>query len=487
LNTRDSALNPGLVRDGRIGELLFLLTFVTFAWFFAGGGWNQNSQFDLTRAIVERHTFTIDAYARNTGDVSFANGHVYSNKSPALSWLAAIPYVALESLERGRGADPGDATLLTINVWLCSLLCVALPGAFIAPMLFAYGRRKGIAPVPAAIAAASSVLATQLLPYATLFMLHVPSAALLLYALTTPNRARAGFAAALATAMNYLCLPALLAFAFIERRAILRYCAGAVAPLVALACYQYVCFGSIFTISIVHEDPRFLAHGAAMGVFVWPALNVLYGITLSPFRGFFFFAPLLLVSLFGFRAWWRTDRTGCATSLFVIGSFFAFNLTFNGWDAGWGVGGRYLVPVIPLFGIALFHVDRRALVLIAAAVSFGLNFMAAAVDPQPSTSIARPVTQYLLPLFVQGHFDPSVPMISPWSAATFTGHTSVNRMTMDEGMVFQRHPPGSPASEWASFNLGELMSGPGDLRSLLPLALVLLSLGIAIGRLATRS
>ena len=35
-------------------------------YFFAGGGWNQNSQFDLTRAIVERHTFAIDAYAGNT-------------------------------------------------------------------------------------------------------------------------------------------------------------------------------------------------------------------------------------------------------------------------------------------------------------------------------------------------------------------------------------------------------------------------------------
>ncbi len=474
------------MRDGRIGELLFLLTFATFAWFFAGGGWNQNSQFDLTRAIVEQHTFVIDAYSGNTGDVSFAKGHTYSNKSPALSWLAAIPYAALESFERSRAANPGDATLLTINTWLCSLLCVALPGALIAPMLFAYGRRQGIGPLPAAIVASSTVLATQLLPYATLFMLHVPSAALLLYALTTPHRARAGFAAALATAMNYLCAPALLAFAFIERRTILRYCAGALAPLAALATYQYLCFGSIFTISIVHEDPRFLAHGAAMGVFVLPTLNVLYGITLSPFRGFFFFAPVLLVALFGFRAWWRADRTACATSLFVIASFFAFNLTFNGWDAGWGVGGRYLVPIIPLFGIALLHVDRRALILITAAVSFAINFTAAAVDPQPSTSIARPVTQYLLPLFIQGHFDPSVPMIPPWSAATFTGHTSVNRMTMDEGMVFQGHPPGSPASEWASFNLGELLTGPGDLRSLVPIALVILGMGIAIRRLAAR-
>src|SRR5258706_2952627 len=78
--------------DRRIAEWLFLLTFVTCAYFFAGGGWNQNSQFDLTRAIVEQHTFAIDAYAGSTGHGSFANGHLHSNQFPRLSWVAAHPY-----------------------------------------------------------------------------------------------------------------------------------------------------------------------------------------------------------------------------------------------------------------------------------------------------------------------------------------------------------------------------------------------------------
>jgi hypothetical protein len=486
LNIQHSTFNIASQKDRRVAEWLFLLTFGACAYFFAGGGWNQNSQFDLTRAIVERHTFAIDAYAGNTGDVSAANGHVYSNKSPALSWIAAIPYAALYSFERSREADPGDATLLTINAWLCSILCVALPAALIPPMLFIYARRRGFAAGWAAIVALSSVLATQLLPYATLFMLHVPSAALLLYALTTPHRARAGFAAALATAMNYLCLPALVAFAFIERRAILRYCAGALAPLTALAAYQYVCFGSIFTISIAHEDPRFLTHGAPMGVFVRPTFNALYGITLSPYRGFFFFAPLLLVALLGFHAWWRAERVACAASLAVIAAFFIFNVSFNGWDGGWGIGGRYLVPIIPLFAIALLYVRWRTAAVFAATLSFAINFAAAAVDPQPATSMTRPVTQYLLPLLINGQCEPS-PSIPPWFAATFTGHTSVNRTTLDEAMVFQRHAPGTPASEWASFNLGELFTGPGDARSLIPIVLFILGGGLAIARMATRS
>jgi hypothetical protein len=473
--------------DRRIAEWLFLVTFATYAFFFAGGGWNQNSQFDLTRAIVERGTFAIDAYASNSGDLAFARGHVYSNKSPALSWLAAIPYAPLFAIEQARGADPGAAALLTLNVYICSLVCIAIPGALIPSMLFVYGRRRGIDARQAALAAGSVALATQLLPYATTFMLHVPSAALLCYALITPHRARAGFAAALATAMNYLCLPALILFAFLDPRRVLRYFGGAIAPLIALAVYQYVCFGSIFAIAVAHEDARFLTRGAALGVFQWPSLGVFYAITLSPYRGFFFFAPVLLVALFGIRACWRDERRACAAAMIVIASFFAFNVSFNGWEAGFGIGGRYLVPLIPLFGIALLHVRPRLLVGIAAAISFAINFAAAAVDPQPSATIPRPLTQYIAPLLLSGHFSESVPITPPWSAATLTGHTSVNRVTFDEAIIFANHPPASTESEWASFNLGEFLFGAGDAKSLLPILLFILGGGVVIARLARRS
>src|SRR5437588_2781586 len=70
---------------------LFLLCFGTYAWFYQGGGWNQNSRFDLTRAIVERGTVRIDGYEQNTGDTSFSGGHYYCDKAPGVSFLCAPP------------------------------------------------------------------------------------------------------------------------------------------------------------------------------------------------------------------------------------------------------------------------------------------------------------------------------------------------------------------------------------------------------------
>ena len=449
--------------DQRIAEWLFLLTFCVAAYFHGGGGWNQNSQFDLTRAIVERHTFAIDAYATNTGDRSFANGHVYANKAPALSFLAAIPYALIHAM---FGA-PQNTLALTVSAYVCTLFTVGLFAALIPALLYREARRRGVDARWAATIALTIAFATQLLPYSTLMMIGAPSGALMLIAITSRNDALAGFAAALAATMNYLCAPALVIIA-ISRGRLPRFIAGAIAPLGLLAIYQRLCFGSFFATSISTMDPRFVTKGAAMGVLRAPTLEALYGITISPYRGLFFFAPVLLLALIPLAR----ERAILAISIVFI----AFNVCFNGWDGGFGIGSRYLVPLIPLWGLALMKARPRSLVVALAAISFAINFTAVAVDPQPSATIPRPLTQYLLPLLVRGHFSPDVPITPPWSAATFTGHTSVNRMAHDEAIVFQRHAPGSLESEWSSFNLGEPLFGAGDTRSLIPIA-VLMALG----------
>lgn len=468
------------IADRQISIWLALLTFVTYAYFQAGGGWNQNSQFDLTRAIVERHTFAIDAYAGNTGDVARSGRHIYSNKSPALSWIAAIPYAILHAVER----DSSSIAAIAFNAYICTLICVALPGALIATMLYRYARNKGSSAPWAATIALTATLATQSLPYATVFMLHVPSGALLLFAATTPRRALAGLAAGLATAMNYLCAPALVILGLAGERK-WRYAAGVVPPLVLLAIYQRICFGSFFTSSIAREDVRFLSHGAIFGVFRPPTLDAVAGISVSSYRGLFYFAPVLIMAIGGTILWFRDreDRRDLAAVVSIFIVFFLINASFNGWEGGFGIGARYLVPAIPLLALAMLRCRGwlRPMLIVLALLSFGINFAATAVDPQPSGSIPRPLTQYIVPLLIHGHFSPAVPITPPWSAATFTGHTSVNRMTFDEAIVFQRHPPSSWASEWASFNLGEPSFGAGDPRSLIPIGLVLVLGCVAIG------
>ncbi|HEY8131959.1 MAG TPA: hypothetical protein VII12_08710, partial [Thermoanaerobaculia bacterium] len=414
-----------------------------------------------------------DAYASNTGDISQYNGHVYTNKAPGLSFIGAIPYALLYPFEH----HPKDPLVLALNVYICTILCVALLGAMVPLILYRVAREQGIAAPWAAIVALAVALATQLFPYATLFVTAVPSGALMLVALTMRRRAWAGAAAGIATTMNYLCGPALLLFGLAGPRRI-RFFAGAAPPLIAMAIYQKICCGSFFRTPISTMDPRFVNPDATLGIMQRPSLQALYGITVSPYRGLFFFAPVLILALVGFFYWFRAAQPVLPITVALITIFFfAFNVSFNGWEGGFGIGARYLVPLIPLWGLAMLHLGRRwrAAFVALAGLSFAINFAATAVDPQPSGTIPRPLTQYIVPLLIHGHFSPEVPITPPWSAATFTGHTSVNRMTFDEAVVFARHPPGSDAAEWASFNLGESFFGAGDARSLIPIAIVILA------------
>lgn len=468
------------IADRQLAIWLSLLTFVTYAYFHAGGGWNQNSQFDLTRAIVERHTFAIDAYARNTGDVSTHGGHVYSNKAPGLSIVGAVPYSILHAFEK----DPDDPLTLALNHYVCTVLIVSLLGALVPALLYRVGRQRGLSAPWSATVAIAVGLATQLLPYATFFTIAVPSGTLMLVALTAERPALGGFAAGMAAMMNYLCAPAVVLIGLVRPRRI-QFFVHAVPPLIFVAIYQKICFGSFFRTSISTLDARFRSANAAFGVFEGPSIQAFYGITVSPYRGLFYFAPVLIAAIGGFILWFRSrqERGPLATIAAISAIFFLVNVSFNGWEAGFGIGARYLVPLIPLWGIAMLRLRGwlRPFFAVLAAISFAFNFAAVAVDPQPSGTIPRPLTQYIFPLLAHGHFSPNVPITPPWSAATFTGHTSVNRMTHDEAIVFERHPPGSDAAEWASFNLGEPFFGPGDARSLIPIALVILAGLAAVG------
>src|SRR5487761_99793 len=101
------AEKSALVRKAAI--LLGLLSFLSFLYFYEGGGWNQNSRFDLLRAIVERHTLQIDDYHQNTGDKAHFAGHYYSDKAPGLVFLAVPFALAGRTALRIVGVDPDSA------------------------------------------------------------------------------------------------------------------------------------------------------------------------------------------------------------------------------------------------------------------------------------------------------------------------------------------------------------------------------------------
>lgn len=440
--------------DRRIAAGLFILAAVTFGYFTGGAGWNQDAHFDLTRAIVERHTLSIDGYDVNTGDVSKGTGgHTYINKPPGASILAAAPYAVIFAIERGLHT-PIDS-LTRRNRWIVTALSVGLCGALIGPVLYLYGRRKNGRTPPVALSVSFIILfGTIVFPYSTMLFAHVPAALFLLLAvaLLEDRPVAAGMAAGIACSCFYVCAIAavilgIAAFSY-RHRAALRFVLGMLPFIILMAIYQWLCFGSPFR-TAVEGSTQFTQKGLLFGVIRMPSLDALYGITLSPYRGLFFVSPILLLAVVGLAAMKRNREFWAVFA--IVSTFILAIASFNGWSGGYAFGPRYLVPIVPLMAVPMMAARRHHLwMILIAVVSIGLNFIATATDPMPSSDVAHPVSRYLVPAF-------------------FTGH--IGERTRREMRWFQTQSVANVALAPDSGNLGELVFGKRQRASVIPIVL----------------
>src|SRR5271165_4941161 len=162
--------------------LIGLVAFVSYAYFYSGGGWNQNTRFDFVRAMVERGTLSIDAYHQNTGDKVFKDGHYYSDKAPGQPLLAVPAAVATRAATHAGGRNPLSARSLVALAYICTLFSAALPTALACVCLYWIALRLGTSTNAAAFGALAMGLGSPMWAYATLFWAHALAGACLLFA-----------------------------------------------------------------------------------------------------------------------------------------------------------------------------------------------------------------------------------------------------------------------------------------------------------------
>src|SRR5688572_8554683 len=117
---------------------LFLFALAAYAYFYQAGGWNQNTRFDLTRAIVEDGTLRIDRFAHNTGDLARRDGHAYCDKAPGVSLLAVPVWGVVHAVT----ADVTPA-VLAWGVWASTVVVIGIPSALAVVALMLVALRLG--------------------------------------------------------------------------------------------------------------------------------------------------------------------------------------------------------------------------------------------------------------------------------------------------------------------------------------------------------
>lgn len=461
--------------------LIATLSFFSYAYFYQGGGWNQNSRFDLVRAVLERGTLRIDAYQENTGDKALFNGHYYSDKAPGLALLALPAAAASRPVLRALGVDPASPRGLVAMSYAATVFAVALPSALTVGCLFLIALRLGSEISAAAFAALGMGLATPMWAYSTLFWGHALAGACLLLAFAVAvmlpgslsgaghglRGIAVGLAAGWATVVEYPAAPASVILAIFALAQVwqeggqrrwrvgIGIAGGALACIVVLMVYQHAAFGSAFRLSYSYYPQGafpFMRRGY-LGL-TYPRVDVMLKLLFGCRRGLFFAAPVAAGAPLGLGLLWKQRSThGAAVAATAIAAYyFLFNASFAVWDAGWSYGPRYMAAGVPVLCLGLApawgsaHIWGRKLLALLALCSLLFSLMAVSTTAQPPAQFKCPLPQLFWPSFWAG------------------------KLSINDGSMLTLAEEGA-AHTHGAFNLGEL-AGLHGLASLIPLLVV---------------
>jgi hypothetical protein len=483
---------------------LFALVLGAYSYFYQAGGWNQNSRFDLTRAMVEQRTLILDSYAYNTGDLSCrgplgrceqaqtkAGEHYYCDKAPGASLLAIPAYAVAYAM---FGTDRPSQRYLAMSAWGVTIVAVGVPSAIAVVTLYLMLEAfTGSEPVRIALALAYG-LATLAFPYSTLFYGHQLTAALLVIGFTllvwakhltanspgTSLLVAVGFVLGYAVMVEYpsaMALIPLIGYAATIVRPWRRLgwlVAGGVVAAIPLAAYHWLVFGGPFTLP--YEFSTQLArHIGFMGL-GRPSPDVLDAILVSEYRGLFYSTPWLLLAIPGAFALLghRGRRAEALVCVVIITLFVWLNSSLIDWRGGWAMGPRYLIPTIPFLAVLVVGVvprsclrssGSRAAAMVGVAFALALVVTSAvlmlagtAVKPEVPMDIQRPFADYLLP-------------------SLYKGNLSINTQSIDSKWPVE--------SERQAWNVGQLV-GLDGLISLAPLGFYIAATGAWLAWTACR-
>lgn len=424
----------GAVANAQSGAAFFvaLLVFLSAAYFQnSRPGWNVNSQFALTCAIVERGVLSIDAYHDQpqfeTNDKAFFEGHFYSDKSPVTAFLGIPAFWTYRQLVRSAGADLDYARARYWTTWWT----IGLSAAILTMLTTLLLRRSGLPETWAAMLAGLWVMATPLFGYSILFYNYAPAAAMALggFLIVQPALERrkgnpatcawptpAAFLAGgifLGLASWTLQTNALLAFALSAGLAWSAFRSpdvpissrltgagswtlGGLIGAGGYALYSLAIFGEVTSPYRYEFDATFreMMSRGLMGAGL-PDLKVLQLISVHPYHGLFFLFPMTVVAVLGCLSLLGSPRLrgSAAVALAFLGALLLYNAGYYMWWGGSAYAPRHLIPALAPLSLGLGGWVRPAdgslrratlaLVVVIGLAGAVFNVAAVSLDPQP--------------------------------------------------------------------------------------------------------
>ncbi len=368
-------------RSRQIETAVFLIPFITYAYFYQGSDQSIACRFDLMRSMVEKGVLWINDFCGyNTADIVTFHGRIYSVKAPGTSYTALVPWLIFRTALLPLSAAH-EAIYWAFVTYLTTVFTTGLLISALCVVMFRFARFLGAPEGRAAGVALILGLATIAFPYAT-ELTGEPVAAVCVftafYLLATfeilPSSTRAfaaGFLAGWAVLNDY---PVFLVAAAIGIYALFKlprwthlaaFSAGAAITVAIMLGFNCGAFGhplyfsyQAFKLSPT-ENHQFPEQAVGFVGLTYPKVRILWNILLDPQRGLFFCNPVLLLSIVGVGYFARLERWR-AEFIVTVYSFvvlFLFNASYGesivSWGGGTATGPRQIVASVPFMVLAL--------------------------------------------------------------------------------------------------------------------------------------
>ncbi|MCD6460565.1 hypothetical protein J7L67_07870 [bacterium] len=397
---------------------------------------NEYSRIYQIRAIVETGHLYLDEIIKRYGhlmDKSHYKNHFYSDKSFGLT-LAALPvYAVYHSVFR----LPIDNERLK---YFLSILCVSIANIIFIYFLYAWYIENRAGRSFKEITLVAYMLGTIVFAYSALFYSHVAGAvtcamAFMLIEKYAPDNdfmfmPLLGLMLAMAVIIEFplalICVWLMLyAGIYVWRqrkfKSVVLFFICFTLPILVQLAVNYLSFGNPFSLGYANkssvEQVFYHSHGL-FGVGL-PSWQSFFGIIFSPSRGLFYFSPFLIFVIPVLICLVKNYKTRLQ-GIIIIGILCTYTLFASSvfdWQAGWTVGPRYYLPVIPFMLIALLkgencmrpmfqgkhRVVTRVVYLVLILVSiFHCVFITSAFPFVPE-AVKNPFWEFSLPLLKKGY------------------------------------------------------------------------------------